>query len=215
MNHEFQFVAAVHGNEPLPHKALKNIGEKYVVGNPLALLFNRRYIQRDLNASFGTIGLAYEQFRAPEVLRQLNKNDLVVDFHTFSCVSAPFAVVVDLAMVPLAASLGVKHVAYMNFNIKKGHALINFRDGVSVEVGGHRDTGSYDLAQAIVARFKTDGIKPKPVKIFEVFGRIEKPGDYTNFVESSDGFVPVLYGEQAYIKQGFYGLKAREVNIHY
>lgn len=210
MNHEFQFVAAVHGNEPLPHKAMQSIGEKHVVGNPLALLFNRRYIQRDLNASFGTIGLAYEQLRAPVVLRQLNKSGLIVDFHTFSCVSAPFVVVVDLAMVPLASSLGVEHVAYMNFNIKKGHALINFRDGVSVEVGGHRDTGLYDLTKAIVDRLKTDGIKPKPVRVFEVFGRIEKPGNYTNFVLSADGFVPILYGEKAYIKQGFYGLKARE-----
>lgn len=200
MNHEFQFVAAVHGNESLPHTALNNIGEEHVVGNPLALLFNRRYVHRDLNASFGTIGLAYEQLRAPQVLRQLDGERFVIDFHTFSCDSPPFAIVVDLAMSSLAASLRVEHVVYMKHNIKKGHALINYRDG-----------GSYDLAQAIVNRLKTDGFKPKPVRIFEVFGRIEKPGNYANLVESLDGFVPILYGEKAYIKQGFYGLKAREM----
>lgn len=213
MNHEFQFVTAIHGNEPLPGRALRDVEESHVVGNPLALLLRRRYVMRDLNASFGTFGLAYEQLRSPVVLRQLNKTDPVIDFHTFSCDSSPFAIVVDLAMMPIAASLGVDHVVYMKHNIKQGHALINYRAGVSVEVGGHKVRSSFDLTKQIVNQLKRDGIKPKPVRIFEVFGRIEKPGNHTNFIESTDGFIPVLYAEQAYIKQGFYGLMAREITF--
>ena len=49
------------------------------------------------------------------------------------------------------------------------------------------------------------------MELFEVFGKIETPGNYVNFVESADGFIPVLYGEKAYIKQGLYGLKAKQI----
>ena len=127
MNHEFQFVTAIHGNEPMPHRALKDIRQRHVIGNPLALLLARRYVHRDLNASFGVRGVLYEQVRAPMVLRQLNSGDPVVDFHTFSCDSPPFAIVVHPAMLPLAASLGVERILYMKYSTKGGHALINHR----------------------------------------------------------------------------------------
>ncbi|OGG24028.1 hypothetical protein A3A79_02420 [Candidatus Gottesmanbacteria bacterium RIFCSPLOWO2_01_FULL_43_11b] len=211
MNHEFQFVTAIHGNETMPHRALRQIGEKHVIGNPLALLLNRRFINLDLNASFGVRGVLYEQLRAPQVLKKLNSHGLVIDFHTFSCDSPPFAIVVDESMIPLASSLGVEHVVHMRHNIKKGHALINFRDGVSVEVGAHKDQRSFDLAQQIVMKLKNNGIKPQSVRVYEVFGKIEEPGNYQNFVRAQDGIIPVLYGEKAYIKQGFYGLIAREI----
>ena len=179
--------------------------------NPLALLLNRRFINLDLNASFGVRGVLYEQLRAPQVLKKLNSHGLVIDFHTFSCDSPPFAIVVDESMIPLASSLGVEHVVHMRHNIKKGHALINFRDGVSVEVGAHKDQRSFDLAQQIVMKLKNNGIKPQSVRVYEVFGKIEEPGNYQNFVRAQDGIIPVLYGEKAYIKQGFYGLIAREI----
>lgn len=211
MSKEIQFVTTIHGNEPVPGRALRGMGEKHVVGNPLALLLRRRFVNRDLNASFGSRGLTYEELRAPMVLNQLNKEDLVVDFHTFSCESPPFAIIVDPSMLPLAASLGVDRVVYMKFSTKGGHALLNHRNGVSVEVGNHQDPKSSDLTKEIVTRLKTKGVYPEPIDLYEVFGKIETPGNYTNFVEHPDGFFPVLSGEKAYIKQGFYGLKARQV----
>ena len=213
MNHEFQFVTAIHGNEPAPHRAMREMGEKHVIANPLALLLQRRFIHKDLNASFGTHGILYEQLRAPVVLRKLKTDIPVIDFHTFSCVSPPFAIVAHTSMIPLASSLGIDHVVHMKHNIKKGHALINHRSGVVVEVGNHDSQTSFDLTQNIVNRLRSGGAKPEPVKVFEVFGIIEKPGNFTNFVESSEGFFPVLFGEKAYIKEGFFGLKAREVPI--
>ena len=35
-----------------------------------------------------------------------------------------------------------KHIVYMKHNIKKGNALINYRKGVSVELGRHDDPKS-------------------------------------------------------------------------
>ena len=113
-------------------------------------------------------------------------------------------------MLPLASSLGIKRVVYMKHNIKGGHALINHRSGVSVEVGQHTNPSSFEKTLAIVKKLHINGIKPEKVRAYEVYGRIEEQGEYKNFVEH-DGFIPVLYGERAYPDQGFYGLAAREI----
>lgn len=206
----YQFVTAVHGNEYLSTLALASVGVEQTVANPQALAKGMRYLEKDLNASFGTRGNSYEEKRARELVKILDSCKLVVDFHTFSCESEPFAIIVDLAMIPLASSLGVERVVYMKHNIKAGHSLINYCSGVSVEVGGHSDPISFETTLKIVRKLKKDGINPRKVRVYEVFGRIEEQGEYTNFVELN-GFFPVLYGERAYDDQGFYGLKAREI----
>jgi len=207
---KIQFVTAVHGNEIMPTLALASEGIDQIVGNPQAVAKGVRFIEKDLNASFGTSGDTCEEKRARELGKTLDNTKLVVDFHTFSCVSEPFAIVVDLDMMPLASSLGVKHVVYMKHNIKGGHSLINYHQGVSVEVGGHNDPKSFEMTERVVEKLKRDGIKPDKVKVYEVFGRIEEKGEYINF-EEKNGFIPVLYGELAYDSAGFYGLKAREI----
>lgn len=205
-----QFVTAVHGNEVMPTLALASIDEPQIVANPRALAQRVRYTEHDLNASFGTKGKTYEERRAREIDQILEPEKLVVDFHSFSIESEPFAIVVDLAMVPLASSLGVKHVVYMKHNIKAGHALIDHHKGVSVEVGRHSDPQSFEITLGIVRLLKKNGIKPTRVRVYEVYDRITSRGNYINFKEK-DGVVPVLYGARAYDGLGFYGLAAREI----
>lgn len=210
MKNSIQFITAVHGNELLPTLALASENIPQTVANPRALARGVRYTEKDLNASFGLSGNSYEEMRARDLTRLVDTNTPVVDFHTFSCVSEPFAIVVDPAYIPLASALGVKYVVYMKHNIKAGHALINYLPGVSVEVGAHQDPQSFKTALTIVHRLKKKISQPVPVKIYEVFGRIEEKGDYVNFATTKD-FVPVLYGERAYDNQGFFGLKAKEI----
>lgn len=205
-----QFVTAVHGNEIMPTLALASIGESQVIANPRALARGVRFTEHDLNAAFGTGGDSYEEKRARELDKTLERKKLVVDFHSFSIKSELFAIVVDLAMIPLASSLGVKHVVYMKHNIKGGHALINKHQGVSVEVGEHSDPKSFDTTLQIVKKLKKDGINPAKVKVYEVYGRIEEKGEYINFKEKN-GIIPVLYGERAYDGLGFYGMAAKEI----
>lgn len=207
---KIQFVTGVHGNETMPTLALASEGIDQIVGNPAAIAKGVRFIEKDLNASFGAGGDTSEEKRARELDSLLDKKRLVIDIHTFSCISEPFAIVVDLDMMPLASSLGVKHVVYMKHNIKGGHSLINYHRGVSVEVGGHNDPKSFEITKKVVKKLMKDGIKPDTVKLYEVFGRIEEKGEYINF-EEKNGFIPVLYGEMAYDSTGFYGLKAREI----
>ena len=207
---KFQFVTALHGNESMPTLALASRGIKQVVANSRALARGVRFTERDLNASFGSGGKTYEEKRARELDKILDKTKLVVDFHSFSIESEPFAIVVSPAMIPLASSLGVKHVVYMKHNIKRGHALIDHHQGVSVEVGKHSDPQSFEMTLKIVDKLKRDGIKPDIVKVYEVYDRITEKGDYSNF-KPEKGLVPVLYGERAYDGLGFYGLAAREI----
>ncbi len=207
---KIQFVTAVHGNEIMPTLALASEGIYQIVGNPAAVAKGVRFTEKDLNASFGTGGDSYEELRARELDKVLEKEKLVVDFHSFSIKSEPFAIVVELDMIPLAASLGVKHVVYMKHNIKGGHALIDHHKGVSVEVGSHSSPKSFEKTIKIVKRLKKYGIKPGKVRVYEVYDRIMQKGDYINFSEKN-GVIPVLYGERAYDGLGFYGLAAREI----
>lgn len=204
------YITAVHGNEIMPALALASIGEPQIVANPRALARGVRYTEHDLNASFGTNGSTYEEKRARELDKILDPKKLVVDFHSFSIDSEPFAIVVDLAMIPLASSLGVKHVVYMKHNIKGGHALINHHTGVSVEVGRHNDPQSFETTLMIARRLNQYGINPGKVKVYEVYDRITEKDSYTNFKEKN-GVIPILYGERAYDGLGFYGLAAREI----
>lgn len=209
---KYRYVTALHGNEPKPTQGLATLGVDQIVANPRALVYRVRYIEKDMNASFGTAGITYEEIRAREVLAALSSKGegIVIDMHTFSCDSPPFAIVVDEQLIPLAASLGITHVVYMKHNIKSGHALINHVSGISVELGKHDDLESFLRAQELVRRLENGILMPNEASIYEVFGRITEMGEFHNFEPSSE-FVPVLYGEKAYFDQGFYGLMARKI----
>lgn len=199
------FVAGLHGNEKMPVKALTKNHIPFILGNPRAQKKKVRFIARDLNASFGVRGTSYEIKRAAEILREIDKNSLVVDFHTTSTLE-PFIIVCDKKMIPFAATAGLGHVVLMKHNIKQGHALINYRDGISIETGSHTSKKSYNLTLKIVKNILVG--KKHPIKLYEVYGKITKPGQYHNFKKHADGFIPVLAGEKAY---DFYGLKARQL----
>lgn len=205
---KIQFVTGMHGNEPMPVLALASLSVKQIVANPKALSKAVRFVQKDLNASFGTTGNSYEENRAKEILKAISKSSLVIDLHTFTAPSEPFVIIVDLALKEFAASLGFKHVVYMKHNIKKGHALINYRNGVSVELGNHKDSKSFKNAIELVKTIQDKKVKKHKVKFYEVYDIIRKSGKYINFKKHKEGFIPILAGENAY---KFPGLKARVI----
>ena len=205
---DVHLVTGLHGNEPMPILALASQGITQLVANPRALAQRVRYIETDMNAAFGVSGNLLEEKRAREFLPLLEKNVPVIDFHTFSCVSEPFGIVVDLEMVGLAKQLGLSKVVYMKHNVKEGHALINYRKGVSVEVGKHTDPTTFAKTLDVVKSYQKG--KLGTVEVFEVFGIIEKEGNYKNFELHKEGFYPVLAGEKAY---NHFGLMARRLDL--
>lgn len=202
------FVAGIHGDERMPVRALKEKRIPFILGNPVAYRRNVRYTARDLNASFGVRSAGYEVKRAAVLLNSIRAGDLVVDFHTTSAVTPPFVIITDRKMLSFAATAGIPRVVVMKHNIKRGHALINYRDGVSVEAGRHGTKRSYATTVRTVRRVRA-GTR-NAVNVYEVYGIITKPGRYRNFRKHTDGFIPVLAGEKAY---DFYGLKARPLKV--
>ncbi len=198
------FVAGLHGDEQMPVEALKKNRIRFVLGNARAKKKGVRFIDRDLNASFGVRATGYEAQRAREVLGKIKNRDLVVDFHTTTAKTPPFVIVVDKKMLSFAATTGIKRVVVMRHNIKNGHALIDHRDGISVEVGNHGTQKSFDMTLRVVRNVLSG--RRFPVEIYEVYDRLVMPGKYHNFQKHPDGFIPILAGERAY---DFYGLKAR------
>ena len=194
-------VAGIHGNEQIPVKYLKSRGIPFILGNPRAIKLNKRFIDNDLNSSFNTVGFGYEYKRAAKLLTKIDSP--VLDLHTFSCKSKPFAVITSLDYLDMAKTMGVRHVVYMNMNIKGGHSLIDQVGGVSVEVGHHKAEESVEQLEKTIECFMK-GIVTK-VKVYEVYQKIYQKRKYVNFRKYSD-FYPVLAGEKAY---KFVGLKAR------
>lgn len=203
------FVAGLHGNEQMPVRALTENGMPFILGNPMAYEKNVRFIEQDINASFGLVCKNYECIRAQEILDEIPENSLVADFHTTTNEDRPFVIVVDEIMIPFARKTGIERVVLMRHNIKKGNALINRRNGISIEVGRHKDQESYKTTSN-VAQSILNGTE-RSVVLYEVYDEIRKPGNYENFLEHQDGFIPVLAQEPEYECEGLFGLKARRL----
>jgi len=204
-----QFITAIHGDEYMPVLALANLGIKQLIANKNALILGKRFIEKDLNASFGTNENSYEEKIARKILKKINKDKFVVDLHTFSTESNPFVIIVNLNMLNFAKKLGFKHIVYMKHNIKNGHALINYVNGVSIEIGKHNDREIFSRVTNLV-RCLNNKCKQEQVFLYEVYGKIVKPGNYINFEKYKNSFIPVLAGEKSY---DFYGLKSRKIDI--
>lgn len=208
-NRKIVFVAGIHGNERMPVKALTEAGTDFILGSPKAYDLNVRLVERDLNASFGILSDSYESKRAAEILQHINEDDLVIDFHTTEAEHTPFVIIVDEKMIPLAERTGIERVVIMKHNIKQGHALINHRNGISIEAGAHTDQRSYHTTLDIVNNLSKD--TKFPVNIYEVYDEITKPGAYVNFQQHQAGFIPILANESEYEREGLFGLKARKL----
>lgn len=205
------FVAGMHGNERMPVQALTEAGVDFILGNPRAYELNVRFTEKDLNASFGVLSDSHESKQAAEILQKINEGDTVLDFHTTEAESTPFVIIVDKKMIPLAEKTGLTRVVLMKHNIKQDHALINYRDGISIEAGTHTDRKSYDTTLAVARSVRQN--KKYPISLYEVYDEISEPGEYINFEEHPAGFIPVLANESAYELSGLFGLKARKIEL--
>lgn len=205
------FVTGIHGDESIPIFALSSKGIPQIIANPRALSLGKRFLDYDLNNSFGVkSNKHYEYKRAKKLLNLIPSKKNIVDFHTFSANSDSFVVIVDRKMIKLACQTGLRHIVLMEYNIKNGHALIDHRDGISIEVGKHNDYKSFLTTLKIVDNINSGKKKNKRVIFYSVFDIIKRPGKYFNFKQHKDGFIPVLAGEKAY---NFYGLKARKIKF--
>ena len=201
MNSKFKVVCCLHGDEPFPLYAALEHGVSPIIGNTAAFVAAKRFIDKDLNASFGERGNTLEHRRARELLTLIPQSSLVLDFHTFSCASEPFCIVVNESMLPLARRTGIRHIVMMRYNIKDGHALIDHCPGISIEVGAHTDYLSYETTINVLDNIET-GTECRDALIYESIGTIETPCRFPNLAPTPEGWIPLLAGERAYKHHG-------------
>lgn len=204
---QIKYITCIHGNETTPKVALDNLGVQYILGNELATQYGVRYVEKDLNSSFGTTGNSYEEQIGRKLLTMIPKEGLVVDLHTMPVTSEPFVIVTDPKMIPFAKTTGLRHIVYMKYSTKKGHALINYCNGISVETGVHGSIDAPRVTEMIVENIAK--AKIHDAVVYEVYDQIKNFSSQQNFklfAEGNESYYPVLAGIRTY---DFLGLKAR------
>lgn len=85
-------VTYTHGDEPPPEEWKKYSS---IIGNPRAKEAGVRFVQTDLNRSFGVANpQSYEEKRAKELQKEIQGYDLVLDIHRTESPSTPFIAII-------------------------------------------------------------------------------------------------------------------------
>ena len=61
---KYKIITGIHGDEIAPILAMSLLGKQQLIANPKAVLRKKRFIDKDLNASFGIRKNYYEADRA-------------------------------------------------------------------------------------------------------------------------------------------------------
>lgn len=223
-----------HGNERLGVKLYEHIKKyrpelqeyiTYKLANPQAFRQNVRYIQTDMNRSYGTQRPSYESLRATRVLQYIDAGDfdLVLDMHTTTCVQPP-CIIVDAVRQENARFISASTIARI---VEMRHPITQSSlNGarsmvVSIEANERITRSLLDgLCDDIERYSKDEGINIKRY-VYPVTELVEKDtisgaaaAKLVNFQLSPFGFYPILVGENSYKQQTRYlGFKAYERHL--
>jgi len=205
-------IGALHGDERVGVEVIKRLkkiidGENIVgiVANEEGLKRGKRFISQDLNRSFpGNPKGNPEERIAYKLTKKIKKFDYVLDLHSFSCKSEPFAVLTKKTKshLNLAESSGIRKIVLMLPKLASGKALIDYCPcGISIE------TGRYDLESTFKrAMFYTENIlgtlgflkkrkrKTGGIDYFKIIDVFFKEGD-EEVVEGITNFKLIYKGE--------------------
>jgi hypothetical protein len=204
---QIKYITCIHGNETTPKTALDTLGVQYILANKLATQYGVRYVEKDLNSSFGSSGNSYEEKIGRKLLTMIPEKSIVVDLHTMPVISEPFVIVTDPTMIPFAKTTGLRHIVYMKYSTKKGFALINHRKGISIETGVHGSIEALRITKMIVENISQG--RSYDAVVYEVYDQIKKftvQQNFKLFAQDDESYYPVLAGIRTY---DFLGLKAR------
>lgn len=213
-------VGGIHGNELFGLKILGKLQPysgnnlQICVANISAVAKNKRYIESDLNRSFGHQPTeTLESTLAKTIVRDIEKfgPDIVIDLHTSVTKVGKVAILAKNfhKLVSIAEKLGMERAVVMPDAINKGSLIGQFPDiGIALEIG--RDLRSDKLAEEIADRLRhlltvdlSDAKHTLHSEVYEVIRRVEKHETkglrYANFKHNTllDGY-PFLMGESNY-----------------
>jgi succinylglutamate desuccinylase len=225
-------VACQHGDENFGLKVLNHL-KKYVnanlvavVGNPRAVAKKVRFIESDLNRSFGPFPSDTAESRlANQIVLDIDRHspDFVIDIHTSIVEVNEVAIVAEpnKKVIGLAKALGVDYAAVMPESINQNTLIGQFRDkALSLEfgVGLRSDELAADVAERInnLSLGRHDNQK-KTFKVLKIDRLIEKREavevELANYVYNEKlGGYPFLTGKDNYAEHaGFLALEASEI----
>jgi succinylglutamate desuccinylase len=226
-------VGAQHGDERVGLEVIRRLGRQVdgqkvvgLVANPKALKKGVRFIDQDLNRSFpGRKDGNSEERLAASLASKLRRADYVLDLHSFSCRSRPFAILTKRTAehFRLVRAMGIERLVLMSPQVASGRSLIDYcRYGVSVEAGRHNLEGTHQratgYARAILEFLEgRDQRRKKKLDCFEVRGVFYKERGEELFAEV-DNFRLVAKGARLARRKkrvrrapfAFYPILARE-----
>lgn len=243
MNKKILFIAGTHGNEPIGVNLSEELSKrqtlrslyKSVIGNPLALAQNKRFIEEDLNrvAPGNQDSPIYERRRAAELVEMFKSFDYVIDFHETKANNRIVIILPQLnrESLALALALDIDNVLIWpstSLRLDTGPLVQYAPFGLEIECGTknsfERTLG--DLVE-VADKFLTNGIAQVEKnlslsladlgrkKFYFVYGRIDPSEvehvDLQDFVEVNTGketFIPLLFGRH----QGLKGYKVRTLD---
>ncbi len=227
-----------HGNEQLGKHLYTYIRSRrpdllhhthYLVANPRAMARGVRYLESDMNRSYTGEGTTYEERRAAQVLRQIRQHNyaLVLDLHTTTCNQPPCFIAADpLANGGFLMASSIAKVVHMKHPVVETSLIGNYQRAVSIEINEEeaKQPQTLDALCNDITRFLRGEIYREEKEVYEVTDLLKKSeiseqraAKLRNFTRASDGFYPVLVGENSYKKQTDYlGFKAsRYLKVNY
>lgn len=216
-------IGATHGNELLGVKLYERLLKKrspllehidFIIGNPRAYAARRRYIDCDMNRSYGKKGQAYDEIRAREIAKYIRqtKPDLVLDMHTTTCHQPVCLIVGNTDGDTKRRFLRASHVEAM-LRVQPMDSIVTLGNNTAAyEVPNDRITTQ--LLDDIIADLQrcVDGAEDYAhKKLFAMSDKIfkrdvtpEQAATFVNFELHPLGFVPIMTGENSYKKQTDY-----------
>lgn len=219
-----------HGNELLGECLYAHIRQyqpallqytTYRIGNSRAHKRNIRYIEGDLNRSYTGKTTTYEERRAKRILSYIKKEgfDLVLDLHTTICEEPPCIIIPKLTTenMRFIRASSIQKIVEMNCPIVTTSLIGNCSRAVCIEI--NKDEVNNSTLNGIcedIKRYIAEKDFNQQKDIYTVDNLLEKTeiddkdaAKLRNFELSSQGFYPILTGENSYKEQTHYlGFKA-------
>ncbi len=224
-------VACLHGNETFGLKILSRLDElnnhdiKTRVANPAAVAKRRRFIDYDLNRSFGANLKSGAEFRlASTIMRDISdfSPDLVIDIHTSTTNVGKVAIVAENTAFThsISLALDMERLAVMpNEVMAKSLVGQHPNKSVALEFGYNlrSDTLASDISKRIIGLIVNSKLPSAaaPIDTYKVLRSVSKPEmqgvTYANFVfnKKLHGY-PFLMGEKNY--SDIAGFLAKKIN---
>ena len=182
----------------------------FIIANELAIKKKKRYIHSDLNRCFpGDKKGNNEEKIAAKLIQKLKMCDDVIDIHSTTAKTKNFIITTkkDNKTRQLIKSLNIVHVVFMEKQIAKQRALIDYVQGVSLEC--NKDTSAEMVKENILNILKYKGYingyaKKVEQEWYSCYGmqyKTKKKYLLKNFKKiriQKESFYPILYKETEY-----------------